>query len=190
MKGSTIQKLDVGLTQEAFERLLAWLDRDRDRAGQRYEEIRSQLIKIFVSRGCQVSEELADETINRVARKVKDIAGTYVGDPALYFYGVAKMVYLEHLRRIPDVLPDPTPQSTERDEARYECLQQCIGQLTPDNRELILAYYGEEQTNEDRRKELAERMGMKPNALWVRAHRMREKLRRCVSECFKNRQAR
>lgn len=190
MEGSTSKGIDVGLTREAFERLLAWLDEDRDRAGERYEEIRFQLIKIFVSRGCLVSEELADETINRVARKVKDVAGTYVGDPALYFYGVAKMVYLEYLRRKPAVLPDLPPRSAEDDEMRCECLQQCIGQLTPNNKELILAYYGEEQTNEARRIELAERMGLKPNALWVRAHRMREKLRKCVSECFKNRQAR
>ncbi len=79
------QRKDVGLTQEIFEQLLAWLDEDRDRAGKKYEEIRFQLINLFIARSCRISEELADKTIDRVAKKVKDISDTYVGDPALYF---------------------------------------------------------------------------------------------------------
>jgi DNA-directed RNA polymerase specialized sigma24 family protein len=59
--------------------------------------------------------------------------------------------------------------------------------LTPVNRELIVAYYEEgNQMNADRRRELAERMGLEPNALWVRVHRIRDRLRGCVGECFKN----
>jgi len=76
--GSASRKITADLTQEAFDRLLAWLDRDRERAGQRYEEIRSQLIKIFVCRGCVASEELADLTINRVAGKLQEIVDSYV----------------------------------------------------------------------------------------------------------------
>ena len=77
------------LTQENFDQLLAWLDPNREQAGRRYEDIRRKLVKIFVSRGCIIAEELADETINRVAMKVHEIVDTYTGDPALYFYGVA-----------------------------------------------------------------------------------------------------
>src|SRR5215207_6031462 len=85
---------------ENFEHLLEWLDPDRERAGARYEEIRRALIKIFTTRGCAEPEDLADETITRVCRKVRTIAPTYVGDPANYFYGVAKNVHLEYLRRM------------------------------------------------------------------------------------------
>lgn len=55
-----------------FEQLLAWLDEDRELAGKKYEEIRFRLINLFIARGCRISEELADKTIDRVARKVKD----------------------------------------------------------------------------------------------------------------------
>lgn len=183
------QRKDVGLTQEIFEQLLAWLDEDRDRAGKKYEEIRFQLINLFIARSCRISEELADKTIDRVAKKVKDISDTYVGDPALYFYGVAKMVYLEYVRSRPVALPDLPAKSEKDTEQRHECLELCIDKLSPVNRKLIMSYYGEAQANEDQRRKLAARMELEPNALWVRVHRIREKLRRCVIECLRNKEA-
>lgn len=183
---SARQPKNIQITQENFERFLGWLDADRDRAGERYEEIRHQLIKIFTSRGCLVPEELADECINRVFKRINDIIDQYQGDPAIYFYGVAKMVYLEYLRVQPIRPPQPVASGPEEAELKHECLERCMASLTHKNRELILAYYGEEnQTKTEHRKVLAERMGMEPNALWVRVHRIREKLKACVSECIK-----
>jgi len=191
LKELVSRRANTELTVEAFERLLNWLNMDRDEAGQRYEQIRFQLIKIFISRGCLISEDLADETINRVASRIPAIAHTYEGDPALYFYGVAKMVYLEHQRRKPAPQPPASFTISEEHELRYECLEQCIERLTPKNRELITAYYKEDkQAKIDHRKEMAERMGMEPNALWVRVHRIRERLRECVAECLMRRQGR
>jgi DNA-directed RNA polymerase specialized sigma24 family protein len=187
MKSPASQEKDIGLTQEMLEQLLSWLDKDRDIAGKRYEEIRFQLINIFIARGCLISEELADKTIDRVARKVKDIAGTYVGNPALYFYGVAKMVYLEYVRAKSVLLPNVPFYSEKNSEQMYECLERCMDKLSPANRELILEYYGQGQTNEDQRSKLAVQTALERNALWVRAHRIREKLRGCVIECLKNR---
>jgi len=57
------------LTQEAFDRLLQWLDQDRDEAGLKYESIRSKLIRIFKRYGWTTAEDLADESINRVTQK-------------------------------------------------------------------------------------------------------------------------
>jgi DNA-directed RNA polymerase specialized sigma24 family protein len=190
MKTLASQGKDVGLTQEIFEQLLAWLDGDRDRAGKKYGEIRLQLINLFIARGCRVSEELADKTIDRVAKRVKDISATYVGDTALYFYGEAKRVYQEYVRSRLATLPALPPQSEKDSEQRYECLQLCVEKLSPVNRELILSYYGEAQANEEQRRRLAARMRLELNALWVRVHRVREKLRSCVNECLKNKEAR
>ena len=58
------------LTSEDFDGLLAALNSDSDRAGQMYQDIRDHLIRIFVWRGCSEAEDYADETINRVARKL------------------------------------------------------------------------------------------------------------------------
>ncbi len=181
------------LTQEAFDRLLDWLDQDRNRAGQKYEVIRTRLIKVFVCRGCIVPEELADETINRVAGKVQQIAETYVGNPALYFYGVADKIFLEYLRKMPAPLPirpshlnqDCDPKPGEEPEPRHRCLDQCVERLSGENRRLILVYYGGRgQAKIDMRKELARRLGIGANALWIRAHRIREALRKCMCDCL------
>ena len=178
------------LTQEDFDQLLAWLARDREQAAQKYEEIRRRLIKIFVCRACSEAEDLADDTINRVASKVKVIGATYTGDPALYFYGVAHKLHLEYLRRTRDRLPPsfapsiPEPDSDEI-EREHECLERCMQQLTPNNRELVLQYYQQEKRAKiDHRKLLAEQLCIALNALRIRAHRIRAVLQQCVSDCM------
>ena len=87
------------LQQEDLDRLLAWLDSDPERAGLIYEKIRRRLITILASRHCSVPEELADETIDRVARRIEDIRDTYAGEKALYFLGVMNNVHHEYLKR-------------------------------------------------------------------------------------------
>lgn len=182
------------ITQEFFDKLLAWLDPDRERAGTKYEDIRRRLIKIFTCRGCVEADVLADETINRVTQKVPEMMGTYTGDPALYFYGVAHNVHLEYLRRKPDHMLQPPPppptliEQPDEAEVEYGCLEQCMQRLTPDNRELVLQYYQEEkQAKIDHRKELARRLGIALNALRIRAHRIRTMLQECVEGCVEQR---
>ena len=196
MKSATSRRNDRLITQEAFDQMLDWLDSDRERAGQRYEEIRSGLIKIFVCRGCLDSEGLADETINRVIRKVPEIVSNYVGNPALYFSSVARYILLEYQRTITQrrpSIPEALNQVEEDDEEierEYECLDRCIEHLTPANRELILEYYREDKhAMIENRKRLAERIGITLNALRVRADRIRNSLQKCVAECLRSKDA-
>jgi hypothetical protein len=86
------------LTQESFDKLLAWLDPNRERAGEEYEHVRRTLISFFLSQSSHRPEELADETINRVAQNIDESVGGYVGDPANNFYEMARIVYAEHHR--------------------------------------------------------------------------------------------
>src|SRR5687768_14772727 len=114
------------LTQESFEALLDWLGPEREQAGQKYEQIRTRLIKIFTCRGCCEPELLADETINRVIKRLSEIQANFKGDQARYFYGVANKVHLEYLRRrqvVPTVLP---PIDSMRVEAEFKCLEKCL----------------------------------------------------------------
>jgi len=173
------------VNQDDFDRFLAWLDPDRERAGTRYEDIRRKLIKIFECRGCSLCEDLADETINRVIRKMRDLADTYIGDPALYFYGVARNVRLEHHTKRIRTPHIPPPAPAEEKEREYECLEQCMKTLTADNRDLMLEYYkSEKRTRIVHRKEMAVRLGIAPNALRLRAFRIRAGLQTCVESCL------
>jgi DNA-directed RNA polymerase specialized sigma24 family protein len=173
------------LTRESFEALLAWLDPNREVAGQKYEEIRTRLIKIFASRGCYEPEDLADETINRVTNKLEEIEATFIGERARYFYGVANKVHLEYLRRKPAPPLPPVTNTSEEAERRCQCLDQCVGKLTAENRELVFQYYQEEKRAKiEHRKQQANHLGIAVNALRIRAHRIRRSLQDCVKECL------
>jgi DNA-directed RNA polymerase specialized sigma24 family protein len=183
------QKKKWDLSEQSFESLLHWLDSDRDRAGKRYEDIRCRLIKIFSSRGCVEPDYLADETINRVARRVEEIAKTYEGDPALYFYGVANKIHLEQLKKQKPLTRTPVVPAANDFEDQYVCLERCIGHLPVDSRDLVLQYYDHEQhAKVVKRQLLAERLGIGLNALRIRAHRARLALRKCIMSCLENKQ--
>lgn len=184
MESLPSKKKDRVLTQEAFDNFLDWLNKDRELAGKKYEELRRKLIKIFTYRGCSEAEDLADETINRVVKKVEEIKNTYIGDPVPYFYGVAHNVHLEYLRekaRVAQPLPNPSGEI----EQEYECLEQCMERLTPQNRELILQYYqGEKRVKIDHRRKLAQSLGIELNALRIRTQRIRVNLKGCIRNCL------
>lgn len=172
------------LSQESFDALLDWLDSNREQAGIKYEEIRRRLIKIFTGRGCVDSEDLADETINRVTSKLDEIENEFTGDRARYFYGVANKVLMEYLRRKPPQPPPLLASDSNRAEQEYRCLEQCIARLSDENRELLLEYYGAEgKAKIEKRKQLAEKLGIAPNALRIRAYRIRLALQECVENC-------
>jgi DNA-directed RNA polymerase specialized sigma24 family protein len=174
---------DWGMSEESFEALLDWLDPDREQAAIKYEQIRSGLIKFFANRGLSDAEDLADETINRVARRLNEIKDQVIGEKSRYFFGVARMVLREFLRRKQPQAPPGIIDST-RVEAEHRCLEECMAQLSKENRELVLGYYqadGREKI--DQRRKLAEKLGIAPNALRIRAYRIRSALQKCVQRC-------
>jgi DNA-directed RNA polymerase specialized sigma24 family protein len=181
------------ITQDNFEQLLNWLDPSRETAAVKYESIRTRLIKIFYARGCFAAEELADETIDRVTKKSANLASSYSGDPALFFYGVAKKVLLEFSRRpryeeLPRNITCAPDEETEDDHA--ECLDTCLAKLESDQQKLILDYYeGEKQAKIDRRKKLQADLGISSEALRVRVLRIRAGLHKCVTNCVRGRLA-
>lgn len=173
------------LSQEKFDAFLKWLDEDPEKAGEKYEEIRQRLIKYFVARGRPDAEDLADETINRVINKIEEIKKDYKGEPIRYFYGVAHMVSKEMQRTPPPPPPPPPPDDSNQIEQEYRCLEECIQRLSAEDRELLLQYYYPQEgcTLTEQRKRLAENLGIAPNALRIRAFRIRARLQKCVKKC-------
>src|SRR5262245_41567772 len=58
--------------QETFDKLLIRLNPDRERAGEEYELLRLKLLTYFRSRAYLRAEDLADETLNRLAKKIAE----------------------------------------------------------------------------------------------------------------------
>jgi len=159
-----------------------------------YERLRGQLIRIFARRGCQFPQDLADETISRVAQKVDEVAPTYEGDPARYFYGVARNVYLEYTRRPKTVqleenrgLSGEDDRERLRKEETHACLERCLNELLGDERVLIFEYYRYDKSAKiDHRRVLAQGLGLGLNALRIKAYRIRQRLYDCVTACTKS----
>jgi DNA-directed RNA polymerase specialized sigma24 family protein len=180
------------LTQGAFDLLLTQLDIDRQQAGAKYEALRRKLVKFFQWRGCSFPEDLADDTINRVARNLE--AGENIRHLTAYCAGIARHVFLESLRtrRHEEALhavtyPSPGPPD---EDPRHDCLERCLRELSPENFQLIVQYYQQnEQARIEARRTLALRLGIPSNALRIRAHRIRVRLQGCVEDCMRRLQS-
>lgn len=192
MSGGTRKSWD--LTQEAFDELLAWLNPDREQAAGKYEDIRARLIRIFMHRGCTTAEDLADKTINQVARKVSKIKDDYKGDPALYFYGAARHIFSDYFRSrpeevpvMPEVLAAAAPvEEPDESEREHRCLERCLSHMPAPERELLLEYYRDEGGIKiEHHKEMARRRGVSLNALRIQLCRLRTRFKECMRECLK-----
>ena len=139
----------------------------------------------MASRGCTYPEELADETIDRVARRVIDIRDSYVGDKAIYFLGVMNNVHHEYLKRPMMPRPPDRVDDAETKERTHACLERCLNKLTVNSRHTIERYYAEDKRSKiDLRKRIAQEFGISLNTLRLRALRIREKLQACIEKCL------
>lgn len=170
-----------GPTQENFEKLLRWLNPDRDKAGEEYGKIQLRLIRIFSSRGCCNADDLAEKSMNVVTAKIDWLLENYEGNPALYFYAVAKRIYLESLKvKPPPVVPPPDPQPPEVEQL-HRYLDDCLDELLSLERKLVLEYHEFEKREKIRnRKRLAEELKLSRNALRIKVCHLHARLKKCV----------
>jgi DNA-directed RNA polymerase specialized sigma24 family protein len=190
-------KRDWAPTEAAFRRFLDWLNEGHDSKGERYLEMRQRLVRYFDHKQCVAADDLADETLNRVMRRLEEEGTITDATPAHYCYIVAKFVFLEHLRLVrPEgnsddsdfdsaaiaVSSSPPPDQTAQ--KMLDCLDLCLQNLAAGERDLILEYYrGEQGEKIQRRRELAEKLELSTNALSIRACRIRDRLEQCVGRC-------
>ena len=194
------RKKDWPLTEGAFQRLLGWLDEGADSDGQKYLEMLRRLVAYFDRKNCSTPDELADETLNRVARRLEEEGAIETDAPARYCYTLARHLFMEHLRgaRRSDALIEEMrrqsrggemPESGADDDSEIRekmlsCLEQCTAKLETLNREIITRYYtGKERVKIENRRALAEELGVTANALRIRACRIRDSLEDCVRRC-------
>ena len=184
------------LSPDQFEALLRHLGPDREAAGRQYERLRQRLLTVFTYRRCPQPEELADQTLDRVARKLLEMGETFEGsDPSRFVFGVAWNIAKESFHRRRDVplpdswdLADTTGRDDDDEEIRSQgerCLEQCLRILADAERDLVLRYYQEEKRAKiNQRSTLARALAISPNALRLRIHRITQQLRQCIANCL------
>jgi RNA polymerase sigma factor (sigma-70 family) len=203
---STRLKKDAGLTQASFDHLLSCLGPDHESAAGAYLELRRALFTYFAVRGAADADHLADETFDRVARRLSEGRSIFTASPANYFYGVARNVWRESLAKAevitqaPDevasrLISPPTPhelmlESLEAgvSERRLACLEECLARLPAEDRDLVIGYYSDiGGAKVENRKALASRLGISLDSLRHRVARLRIKLGSCIEQCMRSR---
>lgn len=178
-----------GAGADPIPQLLARLDADQQRAGVMYEELRRRLILFFRLHHPRYAEDLADEVLDRVARKLAE--GAEIDRIDFYMIGVARFVLRERLaaaqreQRAQEEIVYLRQSSSTNDpdpELYSAALTRCLQRLGTSDRVMILRYYGEDGSTRIRaRQGLAEQLGINLNALHNRALRLRKQLEKCVS---------
>jgi len=157
----------------ATARLMHWLDDGADTHGERYRELRRRLVGYFDRKNCEDPEELADETLLRIACTLEH--GRAIDDtpPAQHCYDLARMVFLETLDRAP-ARPVAAAPDVGYD---VDTVERRLQQLPLGERVLVVEYYRHPREQRDeRRHRLAARMGIPPAALAKLAGRIRARL--------------
>lgn len=183
------------MLSDEFERLLFQLDDDRERAGEKYEDIRRRLVRFFTWNDCFPEEDLADMTFDRVASKLPSES---IHSIEAFIWGVAKNVRREFYKRpqpmnIDELPPDRAPRTKSpeaiviefTEEQRLQrCLQECIQKLSDPERELFIEYE-HYAAKAQKMESLAAQLELTVSALRTRAHRIRHRVEACTSKCVK-----
>ena len=196
MEGSTRHASKSALTRESLESFLARLDPDKDRAGKTYEQVHRKLVTFFCGRGAGCPEELADETLDRVIRRLGEVE---VVNLTGYILGVARRVASEASRTAHAFIPlaeaaEPSRTFNIRDDAkerlndlRAECLDRSLQLLDSEQRSLIVEWYLYDKTERiENKRRLAVERRTTTDTLRVQAYRARQKLQRLVNECIES----
>lgn len=145
------------------------------------------MIRVYVSRGFSNAKWMADEAFDRVMKRVPEIASTYEGDPAKYFYGVARNIMHEELRKkeiATDEVPEPPVQLYSHDDL-YDCLMECMDFLSFEKQELILKYHlYHGKAKIDHHRQMAAELSITEGALRTRIHHLRVGLEKCILQCL------
>jgi DNA-directed RNA polymerase specialized sigma24 family protein len=176
------------ISQIQFDTLLNWLSEDREKAGEKYEEIRKSLVRLFEIKGCNDSQTLADETINRFASRINTLELNHNVKPNTIIFGFAKNIYLESLRRketqlnpdLPNLIETINVEKNPSNEY-LSYLQECLKNRSTKEREMILAYYEKDKSEKfEQRRKLAEKLKIQNGTMHTRVHRIRLSLQKCI----------
>ena len=189
----------------ALSALLTLLHSDPVEAAEAYRRLEQRLVRFFSLTAASAPQELADETIKRLAQRATEDAAEVPADnannPAIaegqpprihsaatLVFGVAREVLQEDLGRsqlndhaVREWLAHSTNASDPNRERRQVILRSCLSHLSSERRHLLETYYAWGANNKaEHHLQLARSLGLNLDALRNRVLRSRAQLESCV----------
>lgn len=173
-----------------FRELLSLLHSDEAHAAVEYQNLHQRLARFFDWNNVQDPTALADEALDRLAKRASEPGPTDgVRNLSAFALGIARHLLQEEARRqlktaeisrhwrAMELARTPEPES----ETLEEALQHCLGKMRPERRRVIQAYYSYNDSEKIKmHQQLAETEGISLNALRNRALRTRQELESCI----------
>jgi DNA-directed RNA polymerase specialized sigma24 family protein len=177
--------MESNFGQIVFDKLFQLLEPDAQSFEEGFQQCRFKLLKFFAWRHCEDPDNLADETVSRLLKNVRNGQEISSDNPYSYVYAIASHVFMEYLRAKKkggviidiDELGETSVSITMDD-----CKKQCLKQLSEEKRELLARYY----LDNDDRDDIAKEEGLTLNALRLQVHRIKHWLKRCWEDCRKH----
>lgn len=185
--------MTTNLTSQSLNRLLAEFSADERQAAAAYTNLRAALVRFFALKGDSEPETAADETLDRTASKVA--ADTPIDDVRKYSFGVARLIYLERLRRsqkekiaAEDFYREKivSPDAGKTDGSDF--LRECFQSLPAADRAFLQSYFTDlpyEKLTALRRR-LTVETDISIKQMRVKIFRLRKRLEECVHLKRKN----
>ena len=182
-------------THESFTSLLSALGGSPAAAGQHYEQLRAKLIFFFTRKALEVPEDLADEVLDRIGRRLSE--GVAILSVDGFALGVARHVAQEQIakrNRVESVDPAffhnvPAVSTTFSEDSRLVYLERCLRRLPSFDSQLLKGYYLSGGGAISARKNMAERLGISPGTLRQKVFLIRRRLLECVTARLEKRKS-
>lgn len=167
--------------------LLEVLGETREEAGAAYREIHERLTRFFSLNNGSDPQTLADEVMDRLAKRTVNEPKEKIISPHAFALGIARHLLQEDQRRYARETKvardwDVRSGASENDQEQLlEALEECMSHMSEDKRKLLLAYYSwPEGKKIDHHREMVDRHELTMNALRNRVMRARSELDSCV----------
>ena len=175
------------LDARSYSLLLRTLSPDEGVAASAYSSLRSSLVRFFELKGDLDGDRSADETLDRVSAKLS--GDVLIEDLTKYSFGVARLVFLENLRKVQSQEKalksyqfENQRTAVDDDTDGFAKMRECFDSILPSDRELLQKYFADMSRSEldEERRRLAESLGASQNNLRLKIFRLRRRLEDCV----------
>lgn len=186
---------DASFSAEGFASLLAKLGDTPREAGERYERLRSKLIFFFARRQLPLPEDLADDAMDCLGRRLSE--GLDISSVDAFALGIARHIAQEQVtianqtRTVDTAFFDDIPAfsltSSEKErivnlDQRIEAFERCMRRLPSREIQLLKSYYLDSPGDRvSVRLSLAKRMAISQGTLRQRVFLIRRSLVECVT---------